>query len=61
MIEPNNGQAPTALNPEAAQRFTAERILRTRPKTYRAVVQLLAEPSRQRESNRQASPRHPTP
>ena len=29
---------------EAAQGFTAERVLRTRPKTYRAIVQLLAEP-----------------
>jgi hypothetical protein len=28
MIEPNNGQ----------DRFTAERVLRTRPKTYRAIV-----------------------
>ena len=26
-------------------RFTAERVLRTRPKTYRAIVQLLADPS----------------
>ena len=25
-------------------RFTAERVLRTRPKTYRAIVQLLADP-----------------
>jgi transposase-like protein len=31
-------------NSEAAQGFTAERVLRTRPKTYRAVVQLLADP-----------------
>jgi len=31
-------------NPEAVQGFTAERVLRTRPKTYRAVVQLLADP-----------------
>jgi transposase-like protein len=26
-------------------RFTVERVLRTRPKTYRAIVQLLADPS----------------
>ena len=25
-------------------RFTAERVLRTRPKTYRAIVRLLADP-----------------
>jgi hypothetical protein len=31
-------------NSEAAQGFTAERVLRTRPKTYRAIVQLLADP-----------------
>jgi hypothetical protein len=34
----------TAHNSEAAQGFTAERVLRTRPKTYRAIVQLLADP-----------------
>jgi transposase-like protein len=44
MSEPNNGQTLTAHNSEAAQGFTAERVLRTRPKTYRAVVQLLADP-----------------
>jgi transposase-like protein len=44
MIEPNHGQAMTLQNSEAAQGFTAERVLRTRPKTYRAIVQLLAEP-----------------
>jgi transposase-like protein len=44
MSEPDNGQALTAQNSEAAQGFTAERVLRTRPKTYRAIVQLLAEP-----------------
>jgi hypothetical protein len=38
-IEPNTGQALTALNPEAAQAFTAERVLRTRPGiVFRAVV-----------------------
>jgi hypothetical protein len=44
MSEQNNGQALTVQNPEAAQGFTAERVLRTRPKTYRAIVQLLAGP-----------------
>jgi transposase-like protein len=44
MIELNNGQTLTAQNSEAAQGFTAERVLRTRPKTYRAIVQLLADP-----------------
>src|SRR5512132_446192 len=44
MIEPNNGQALTPQNSEAAQGFTAERVLRTRPKTYRAIIQLLADP-----------------
>jgi hypothetical protein len=44
MIEPNNGQAMTLENSEAAQGFTAERVLRTRPKTYRAIAQLLADP-----------------
>ena len=44
MIERDNGQTPPVLNPEAAQGFTAERVLRTRPKTYRAIVQLLADP-----------------
>ena len=44
MSEPNNGHALTPQNSEAAQGFTAERVLRTRPKTYRAIVQLLADP-----------------
>jgi hypothetical protein len=44
MSESCNGQAMTVQNSEAAQGFTAERVLRTRPKTYRAVVRLLAEP-----------------
>jgi len=43
MSDPN-GQTLTAQNSEAAQGFTAERVLRTRPKTYRAIAQLLAEP-----------------
>jgi hypothetical protein len=34
VIQPTNGQG----------RFTAERVLRTRPKTYRAIVRLLADP-----------------
>jgi hypothetical protein len=54
MIEPKNAQALSqqdqralsipASNSEAAQGFTAERVLRTRPKTYRAIVRLLADP-----------------
>jgi transposase-like protein len=44
MSEPHNGQTVTAQTSEAAQGFTAERVLRTRPKTYRAIVQLLADP-----------------
>ena len=44
MSEPHNGQTVTLHNSEAAQGFTAERVLRTRPKTYRAVVRLLADP-----------------
>ena len=42
--EPNNDEVTTLQNSEAAQGFTAERVLRTRPKTYRAIVQLLADP-----------------
>ena len=33
-----------ACTPGSQDRFTAERVLRTRPKTYRAIVQLLADP-----------------
>ena len=45
MTEPNNGQVISLTqNSEAAHGFTAERVLRTRPKTYRAIVQLLADP-----------------
>ena len=44
MSEPGNGQTPRPQNSEAAQGFTTERVLRTRPKTYRAIVQLLADP-----------------
>ena len=43
MSEPHNGQTVTAQTSEAAQGFTAERVLRTRPKTYWAIVQLLAD------------------
>jgi len=42
LVERDNQLA--ASNPEAAQGFTAERVLRTRPKTYRAIVRLLADP-----------------
>ena len=44
MIEPNNGQAisPTQDN---RPRYTGEILLRTRPKTYRKAVQLLADPN----------------
>ena len=54
MSESDNGQSLSqqdqrllsilGSNSEAAQGFTAERVLRTRPKTYRAIVQLLADP-----------------
>jgi len=43
MIEQNNGQtlSPTQNRP----RYTGELLLRTRPKTYRAIVRELAEPN----------------
>jgi hypothetical protein len=47
MIQSSNGQSQDdrLLSPPGSQaRFTAERVLRTRPKTYRAIVQLLADP-----------------
>ena len=54
MSESDNGQAlshqdqrPLSIcgsDSEAAQGFTAERVLRTRPKTYRTIVKLLADP-----------------
>jgi transposase-like protein len=44
MSKQNNGQVMTLQDSEAAQGFTAERVLRTRPKTYRAIVRLLADP-----------------
>jgi transposase-like protein len=49
-MQSSNGQLPLQQNPRllsapgAQDRFTAERVLRTRPKTYRAIVQLLADP-----------------
>ena len=46
MIQTSNGQG----------RFTAERVLRTRPKTYRAIVKLLASPGRKGFTDRQTSP-----
>jgi hypothetical protein len=51
MIEPNNGQAVSPkdnrlLAPKGSQaRYTGELLLRTRPKTYRAIVRELAEPN----------------
>ena len=45
MSEPNNGQAITLQNSEAGSGVSlAKLVLRTRPKTYRAIVQELAEP-----------------
>jgi hypothetical protein len=41
MMQSSNGQT---VVPGAQDRFTAERVLRTRPKTYRAIVHLLADP-----------------
>ena len=51
MSEPNNGQELSPkdnrlLAPKGAQaRYTGELLLRTRPKTYRAIVRALAEPN----------------
>lgn len=46
MIEPNNGQQEQRLLPKGSQsRYTGEVLLRTRPKTYRAIVRELAEPN----------------
>jgi hypothetical protein len=51
MSEPNNGQALATkdnrlLVPKGSQaRYTGELLLRTRPKTYRAIVRELAEPN----------------
>jgi hypothetical protein len=51
MIEPNNGQSLSPkdnrlLAPKGSQaRYTGELLLRTRPKTYGAIVRELAEPN----------------
>ena len=51
MTEPSNGQALSPkdnrlLAPKGSQpRYTGELLLRTRPKTYRAIVRELAEPN----------------
>jgi hypothetical protein len=51
MNEPNNGQALSlpkhnpALPNGHQTRYTAETVLRTRPKTYRKIVHLLADPN----------------
>ena len=47
MIEQNNGQAQDKrLVPQGDQRrYTGEILLRTRPKTYRAIARELAEPN----------------
>ena len=51
MAKPNNGQALSPkdnrlLAPKGSQaRYTGELLLRTRPKTYRAIVRELAEPN----------------
>jgi hypothetical protein len=51
MNEPNNGQALSPKDnrlfaPKGSQaRYTGELLLRTRPKTYRAIVRELAEPN----------------
>jgi transposase-like protein len=44
MTEPNNGQALSTTQ-DARPRYTGEVLLRTRPKTYRAIVRELAEPN----------------
>jgi hypothetical protein len=44
MIEPNNGQS-LSTRQDARPRYTGEILLRTRPKTYHAIVRELAEPN----------------
>jgi hypothetical protein len=44
MSEANNGQA-LSTRQDALPRYTGELLLRTRPKTYRAIVRELAEPN----------------
>ena len=51
MTEPNNGQALSTTQDKRLlpkgdpRRYTAETVLRTRPKTYRKIVNLLADPN----------------
>ena len=46
LLEPSLAVRVNMIQTKSDQdrRFTAERVLRTRPKTYRAIVQLLADP-----------------
>ena len=45
MIQPRNGQLQSEPEPSKPKgRFTGERLLRDRPRVYRRVVELLAEP-----------------
>jgi hypothetical protein len=44
MIESNNGQV-LSTKQDNRPRYTGEILLRTRPKTYRAIVRELAEPN----------------
>ena len=44
MIQPNNGQVLSTTQ-NVRPRYTGELLLRTRPKTYRAIVRELAEPN----------------
>jgi hypothetical protein len=45
MIEANNGPALLSPTRDNRPRYTGELLLRTRPKTYRAIVRELAEPN----------------
>ena len=44
MIQPGNGQSQSPEQSKPKGRFTGERLLRERPRVYRKVVELLAEP-----------------
>jgi len=44
MSEPNNGQTLSPIQ-DNRPRYTGEILLRTRPKTHRAIVRELAEPN----------------
>jgi hypothetical protein len=44
MIEPGNGQSPSEPKHKPKGHFTGKRLLRERPRVYRKVVELLAEP-----------------